>query len=261
LVDDELLPRANAWLGVGDQLPMVLGAVLAGPAIGFLGPGRAFLVPFAMMLGAGMIAARLPRRPAGVRRSTVRTKWASRGVIGLIALSAAYYFTYGPFETVIPRFTRDQLSSDVGGYSLLWIAFGFAALATVPLAPWLSRWRPGLINAIGAVAWGLATLPLVTLHDLTPAIGIFLVSGAIWGPYSAIETTALQRWVDPAGHGTVFGTQRAILGIAAPLGAALGAVAVDHHEPAAVLATSALSCTLAGLIAVVPLSRGKGSSR
>jgi predicted MFS family arabinose efflux permease len=255
LVDDELLPRANALLSLGDQLPMLLGAALAGPAIALLGPGRAFLVPFVMMLGVLAIAVRLPR-PAGVaRRTSAPAKWASAPVIGLIGLSVAYYFTYGPFETVMPYFARQQLHTGVGGYALVWVLFGAAALATLTLAPWLARRRPGLANAVGATVWGLVTLPIVAAHNLPAAAAVFLVSGAVWGPYSAIETTALQRWADPSSHGAMFGTQRALLAIAAPAGAAVGALALERFTPAAVLAASALACTTAGLLALLPLHR------
>ncbi|MEU4603405.1 MFS transporter [Kribbella sp. NPDC023972] len=256
LVDDDLLPRANALLGLGDQLPMLLGAAAAGPAIALLGPGRAFLVPLALLLGVVAIAVRLPRR-TGVRRSAeARSGWASGRVVGLIGLSVAYYFTYGPFDTVLPYFTREQLHSGVGGYTLLWVLFGAAALATLPLAPWLAGRRPGLVNAGGAIVWGLVTLPIVLTDSLPPAAAIFLLSGAVWGPYSAIEATALQRWADPASHGAMFGTQRALLSIAFPLGAAVGALAVDHVPPATILAVSALSCTVAGAVALGPLCRG-----
>ncbi|WP_433165273.1 MFS transporter [Kribbella sp. CA-247076] len=256
LVDDELLPRANALLGLGDQLPMLLGAALAGPALALLGPGRAFLVPLVMLAGVAAIAVRLPRRTGVARRAEARTGWASGRVVGLIGLSVAYYFTYGPFDTVLPYFTREQLGSGVGGYTLLWVLFGAAALATLPLASRLAERRPGLVNALGAMVWGLVTLPIVLTDDLPAAAAIFLVSGAVWGPYSAIEATALQRWADPASHGAMFGTQRALLSIAFPLGAAAGAVAVDHVTPAAILAVSALSCTVAGAVAVIPFRCG-----
>jgi predicted MFS family arabinose efflux permease len=257
LVDQQSLVRANALLSVGDQLPMLLGAALAGPTLALLGPGPAFVLPLLMLAGVAVIAARLPRSTSSAVRfkpTPARLRWKSLRVVGLIALSVAYYFTYGPFETVMPYFVREQLGSDVDGYTLLWVLFGAAALLTLPLAPMLARWRPGLVNAVGAIVWGLATLPLVLTHNLLAAAVIFTVSGAIWGPYSAIEATALQTWTDPTDHGRVFGTQRALLAIAAPLGAAAGAVAVDHTTPALILAASAIGCATAGALAV-PLLR------
>jgi len=253
LADEQALVRANALLSVGDQLPMLLGAALAGPTLALLGPGPAFLLPMLMLSGVAAIATRLPRSTSSadvVSAAPIRLRWKSLRVVGLVALSVAYYFTYGPFETVMPYFVREQLGSDVGGYTLLWILFGAAALLTLPLAPMLARRRPGLVNAVGAIVWGMASLPLVLAHNLVAAAAIFTVAGAIWGPYSAVEATALQRWTHPAEHGRVFGTQRAFLAIAAPLGAAAGAVAVDHATPALVLATSAVGCAVAGALAV-----------
>jgi predicted MFS family arabinose efflux permease len=254
LVPPELLGKANALLSVGDQLPMLLGAILTGPALSLLGTGPAFLLPLLMMLGVTAVALHLRKAPQHEgqsislrsRRSTARR---SPRVIGLIALSVAYYFTYGPYETVLPYYIREQLGSGLLGYTLLWALFGAAALLTLPTAANLSRHRPGLVNAAGAIIWGLVMLPLALTEQLAIAGIGFAVAGGVWGPYSAIETTALQRWTDPAEHGRIFGTQRALLGLAGPLGAAAGAVAADHFQPAPILAASAIGCTLAGIAA------------
>jgi len=66
-----------------------------------------------------------------------------------------------------------------------------------------------------------------------------------------VETSALQRWADPARHGAVFGLQRSLLATATPLGAAPGALALDHTCPATVLGVSAGACALAGGSAVL----------
>jgi hypothetical protein len=167
-------------------------------------------------------------------------------VVTLIGLSVAYYLAYGPFQTATPFLVRDQLRAGEGVYSVLWVLFGVGALATLPLAPALSRRRPGVVNAAGAIVWGLAMLPLVLLDSAVAAAVLFLVGGAIWGPYSAVEATALHRWTDPSQHGRVFGLQRSLLSTASPLGAAVAAIALDVFAAGAVLAASALGCVLAG---------------
>ncbi|MGC4938168.1 hypothetical protein [Kribbella sp. DT2] len=53
-----------------------------------------------------------------------------------------------------------------------------------------------------------------------------------------------------ADHGRIFGTQRALLAIAAPLGAAVGALGIDHLSPSVILAISAAACAVAGLAAL-----------
>jgi len=55
---------------------------------------------------------------------------------------------------VSPAFVRGDLGGDAGTYALLWSLFGAGAIATLPFAPRLASWRPGLANALGALVWG-----------------------------------------------------------------------------------------------------------
>jgi predicted MFS family arabinose efflux permease len=257
LVPDAQLGRANAVLALGDQLPLLGGAVLVGPAVALLGSSAALLVAVAMLLTAAVLARTLPGTSASAvmspgrppRPARQRGKWSPR-VLAVISLSTAYYFAYGPFETASPAFIRTQLGAGEGTYSLLWTLFGAGALVALPLAPLLARRRPGAANALGATAWGLAMLPVAVLRQVPPAAALFLFGGVIWGPYSSIETSALQRWTDPSRHGTIFGLQRSLLASATPVGAAIGAIALEHVSPAVVLAVSAAGCGLAGLLAL-----------
>jgi predicted MFS family arabinose efflux permease len=171
-------------------------------------------------------------------------------VIALILLSTAYYLAYGPYETAMPAFLRDRLHASPSAYSLVWAAFGLGAVAGLAAAPMLARRRPGLVNALGATVWGLLMLPIAVIGTVPAAIALFLLGGVIWGPYTTVEAGAIQRWTPPSRHGFVFGLQRALLGTAAPTGAAIGAVTIQHTAPHLVLATSAALCALAGLIAL-----------
>jgi MFS family permease len=260
LVAPEDLPRANAAVAIGDQLPLLLAAVLVAPAIELLGPGRAMLLPAALLALATLGALRLPHHPGAARAAPPapgdhvpprQRPWRSRRIVALTLLSAAYYFAYGPFEPVVPGLVRDQLRAGAGTYVLLWGLFAVGALAALPLGPRLARRQhPGVVNALGAALWGLTMLPLLVITSPVIAAVVFLVGGAVWGPYSTVQTTALQQWSDPAVHGRVLGTQRALLLTAAPLGAALGAAALDVAAPATILAVSSGGCALAGLVAL-----------
>jgi predicted MFS family arabinose efflux permease len=248
------LGRANAVLALADQLPLVVGAAAAGPVLALLGAGTALLVPAGMLLVAAVAVAWLPRLPP--RRATPRPesgarrrRWPPR-VTALIALSTAYYLVYGPFESASPAFVRDRLASSEAAYTWLWLLFGVGAVATLPLAPRLARGRPGLVNASGALVWGAVMLPLAVVTDPWLAALLFLVGGAVWGPYTAVETTALQQWTAPEVHGALFGFQRGLLGTAAPVGAALGAAALQVAPAQLVLTVSAAGCAAAGLLAL-----------
>jgi predicted MFS family arabinose efflux permease len=260
IVGTEELGRANAVVALGDQLPLVLGAALVAPSLALFGAATGMVVPAGMLLIAAALALTLPRptpappsaaaHPGAPSTDRDAVRRLPPRVLALIALSTAYYFAYGPFETASPPFVRDQLGAGEGAYSLLWALFGLGALATLVAGPLLSRRRPGLVNALGALVWGAVMLPIAVVHDVFPAAVLFLVGGAIWGPYTTIETSALQRWVTPARHGAVFGLQRSLLSVATPLGAALAAVALQEAAPRTVLAASAGGCALAGILAL-----------
>jgi predicted MFS family arabinose efflux permease len=179
--------------------------------------------------------------------------------VALVGLSVTYYLVYGPFETATPFLVREQLQGNEATYGLLWLVFGVGALLSLPLTPVLTRWRPGVVNALGAVVWGLVMLPVAFVHDPVLVGVLFFVGGAVWGPCTTVETTAVQRWVDPARHGAVFGLQRSLLASATPVGAALGALPLAHTSPTVVVGVSAGACSLAGLLALT--SRGLRESR
>src|SRR5207244_7606631 len=130
--------------------------------------------------------------------------------------------------------------------SLAWAAFGLGAIAGLAAAPALARRRPGLVNALGATVWGLVMLPVAVVGTVPAATGLFLLGGAVWGPYTTVEAGAIQRWTPPSRHGFVFGLQRALLGTASPIGAAVGAVIIRFAPPHLVLAGSAALCAAAG---------------
>jgi MFS family permease len=283
LLPADQLARGNTWLAVGDQASLIAGAVLVGPLVAAIGAGQALLAPVGMLLVAAGLYALLPGRmallpgrtrllpgrtgrnphpqrgdnskmlgepdpanPAPGQASTT-SPWRSRPVLALLVLSFVYYLAYGPFEPALPYFTRADLHAGPGAYSVLWAVFGIGALAGLSQAPRLSRRRPGVVNAAGTALWAVVTFPLLWCTSIIPAAAVMLVSGAVWGPYLAVEATALQQWAEPAWHGRLFGIQHAILGVASPLGAAAGSLALARVPSRTVLAAAMAGCLVAGL--------------
>jgi predicted MFS family arabinose efflux permease len=262
LLPRDQLARGNTWLAVGDQASLIVGAVLVGPLVAAIGAGRALLAPVAMLVvAAGLftllpaVASRIgPAAPAAApsdnskkRRDPGSSPWRSRPVLALLALSFVYYLAYGPFEPALPYFARTHLHAGPGAYSVLWVVFGVGALAGLSQAPRLSRRRPGVANAAGTALWAVITFPLLWCTSVRPAAAVMLVSGVVWGPYLAVEATALQQWVEPAWHGRLFGIQHALLGVASPLGAAAGSLALARVDSGTVLGVAMVGCLVAGL--------------
>lgn len=255
LLPADRLARGNAWLAVGDQASLIAGAVLVGPLVAAVGAGQALLAPVGMLVAAAGLFALLPGHLDALHADNSKKRrvppgeppWRNRSVVALLGLSFVYYLAYGPFEPALPYFTRQHLHAGPGAYSLLWVVFGIGALGGLSQAPRLSRRRPGVVNAAGTVLWAVVTLPLLWCASVFPAAAVMLVSGAVWGPYLAVEATALQQWVEPAWHGRLFGIQHAILGVASPLGAAAGSMALASVSSQAVLGAALAGCLAGGL--------------
>jgi predicted MFS family arabinose efflux permease len=266
LLPAKMLIRANSLLAVGDQAALVVGAAFVGPVLAAIGVGPALLAPVAMLVVAALFYLTLPpgnsadgdalasAETAAAAPSKTRSPWRLRPVLGLVTLSAFYYFAYGPVEPVLPDFTRYHLHAGTGAYSLLWVAFGLGALVGLSQAARLNRYRPGVVNAAGTALWGLVTLPLVFCGSIVPAMIVMGVSGIVWGPYLAVEATAPQRWTPPSLHGRLFGTQHAILAVASPLGAAAGSVALLALPSTEIITVAILACIVAGLAALTTRS-------
>jgi hypothetical protein len=113
------LTRANSVVALSDQMPLLVGTALVGPSFALFGAAGSVAVAAAMLVGAFVLALRLPRvhperDPAIAHPSAPNGagRWPAR-VVALIALSTVYYLVYGPFETASPAFIRDEL--DGGG--------------------------------------------------------------------------------------------------------------------------------------------------
>ena len=79
----------------------------------------------------------------------------------------------------------------------------------------------------------------------------------MWGPYTPMETTLLQRNVPKEQLGRVFGARSTLLTAGSPLGLAVGGILLAFVPATSVIAFSALACILVGLVGLLsPAFRG-----
>ncbi|HYD97930.1 MAG TPA: MFS transporter [Alphaproteobacteria bacterium] len=259
LVPAAELPVANGVIGIGDHLPYLLGPPLAGLMLAATSGALALLVPAAALVVAALLALGLPAaagRPASayagaapepaVRWLGFEPLWRHPALRALLILTTAYFFAYGPLEPALPLFVRDALRAGPEAFGLLWGAFGLGAfLGLVTVKP-LARLRPGVVNAAGAVLWGVLLLPVALAETLLPALVCIFLGAFVWAPYAAIEVSVIQRLV-PAGQlGAVLAARRALLIAAMPAGAALGGALLELVSAPAVIALSSAACIVVG---------------
>jgi hypothetical protein len=254
MVPPRALPAANGLLSVGDQIPYLLGPATAGLVVARVGGPVALLVPAAALVAAAFLGLTVAaphtsaaRRPSERVREGMTRLWRTPALRALLILTLTYYFAYGPLEPALPMYVREQLHAGAGAYGLMWGTFGVGALLGLLLVTPLSRVRPGIVNAAGAIAWGALIAPLALVHHLSVAMPLFAAGAFVWAPYTAVEMSVLQRLVPAAQHGVVIGTRRALLVAASPAGAALGGAVTTPHNSGLVITVSALACTAAGL--------------
>jgi hypothetical protein len=124
-------------------------------------------------------------------------------------------------------------------------------------------WVGRLVSLFGdaftliALTWGASLLPVAFTHQLWLACGFLFLGGLMWGPYTPMETTLLQRNVPKEQLGRVFGARSTLLTGGSPLGLAVGDILLAFVPATSVIAFSALACILVGLVGLLsPTFRG-----
>ena len=252
------LEAANGALAWTMQVPIVFAPALSGAIVAAWGApaslaldALSFLVMAWALLRAPEVS-RVSQAQAedGHKRATsLRILRDYPVVILLTSLSLAFFFAYGPLEASLAVHAKQRLHVNADGFGLLWSVLGVGAVLGSLGVTWLGqRRRPGLVLAIIVALWGAAQFSIGLSTSLPMALVSMFVGGVIWGPYTALETSLIQRVVPPERHGQVFGARLSLTMPAAPLGTALGGLALTVLQPNMVIMISGLLCVGVGLI-------------
>jgi DHA3 family macrolide efflux protein-like MFS transporter len=258
----ELLPRqhhlpANAVLGIIGEFATIAGPPLAGLLIAW---GSALwvigidAVTFAVLGITYRLA--LPTaartRPGQVQRSqpggftTIRRNPA---LLGLLTLTFAFFFLFGPVYVALPLHVADDLHGSatlLGGY---YTAFGIGALAGGLAAGHLRR-SPLWPTTIGiVVAFGAAMLPLGLGVPAVVSLVGFAVAGLFWAPYMSTSMALFQGSTTVAELPAVLAANGAVTVMAVPLGTMLGGPIVTAVGPRTTLLLCATTTIAVGLTA------------
>jgi MFS family permease len=256
LVKDEDLDAANMLWSFSLNLSLVVGPAVAGLLVGSFGGPSVLLIDaltFAVMALVAITLPNIERIKTALRvplseRLGLRQLWDMKVVRYTTLLSLVFFFSYGPLEAAMPVYSNVVLQTDARGYGLLWSALGVGALIGTLCSTALSRrLRLGIALPLIALLWGASLLPIAFINNLWLACGLLLLGGLMWGPYTPMETTLLQRNVPRQQLGRVFGARSTLLTGGSPLGLAVGGILLAFVPATAVIAFSALACILVGL--------------
>lgn len=252
----QLLPNrdhlaGNAVLSTINSLSTIIGPALAGPLIAWIGAPTVIAIDAATFLVlAASFRFTIPIRdgpgpnvdttPGTGRFGFVRRHPA---LIGLLALSFAYFFLFGPVYVALPLHVTDDPHGSAALLSAFYTAFGIGAVVGAVLAGHLNRWPlwPTLIGII--ICFGGFMLPLGL--GAVPAIALpaFALAALLWPPYQSMSITLIQRTTSGSTLSQALAAHSAIGVLAVPLGSALGGPLVSAFGAEQTLQLCAIATT------------------
>src|SRR5688500_5701279 len=227
----------NLSLIIGPAVAGLLVASFGGPSVLLIDAGTFAVMAFVAITIPIVERNKLPLEDPLFERLGLRQLWQMKVVRNTTLPSLVFFFSYGPLEAAMPLYSDAILRTDARGYGLLWSALAVGALIGTLSSTTLSkRLRSGVALPLIALLWGISLLPLVFTDDLWFACGFLLLGGLMWGPYTPMETTLLQRSIPREQLGRVFGARSTLLAGGTPLGLALGGILLAFVPSTTVIA-------------------------
>ncbi|MEU0549222.1 MFS transporter [Micromonospora sp. NPDC005979] len=234
LIAELLPPRhhlpANAVPTTISGFATVVGPPLAGILIGWVGPVWVIAVDaatFAVLALTYRLALPTTRTIPGYERSASRTAGFAfirrqPTLLGLLVLSVAFFFLFGPVYVAMPLHITDDLRGSATLLGAYYTAFGVGGLLGGVLAGHLRHWplQPTIIGIV--IGFGAAMLPLGLGAPVVLSLPAFALAGLIWAPYMSTSMALFQRSVSTEQLPAVLAANSAVLVLAVPLGTMLG---------------------------------------
>jgi hypothetical protein len=198
--------------------------------------------------------------PDSTATSGIRAILSNRRLTGVIVVTCAFFFLYGPVEVALPIHIAQEIHGSAALLGTFWASFGVGAIAG-GLGAGLLRHQP-LWRVVAAIiiGWGAALLPLGLTDSVVPGLIGFAVGGLIYGPFIAISTELFQRASPPHLLSPVLATRTALTTPSTALGTLVGGpVVVAIGGRNTLLASALLTIALGVAVAAVQLWRGRRS--
>lgn len=268
LVPDKHLLRINTL----DQL-LASVASIGAPAFGIflyttLGFSSVMFLDFAGACVAvlGLALAKIPTVVDATAKeqhvlANLRDGWRAiaktRGLVLLIGGVTVGMMIFGPLSAVFPLMTYQHFGGDGYAASLAEAAFGVGMfVGSGILIAWGGGKRLAGLIAVAAVVVGVATAACGLLPpDAFPAfIGLVAVMAVACAWFNGPTMTLTQRNVPDDKMGRAMGLLTAAMGLATPVGIAIGGVLAEAMGVAPFFIVDGLACLTLGLVLYLPKS-------
>jgi hypothetical protein len=253
-VPDQDRIAGNALLSTFVQGSVVAGPALAGALTALAGPGWVIgldAVSFAVLAATAWPLATRSGRPTTVDEREAGawgTILANPSLLGLIGVTCAFFFLYGPVEVALPIHVAEGLNGSAGLLGAYWAVFGVGAVIGGLCAGLLPQRQLWLIVAAIIVGWGAALLPIALFDAVLPGMLGLAAGGLIYGPFTAIGTGLFQRTSPPQVLSRVLAARTALTTPSAALGTLVGGPVVTAIGSQPTLLLSGLLTIALGLV-------------
>ena len=233
---------------------VIVGPVVAGPLLGWIGPGWLVALDGASFAFLGIQAWRTPSSATTTEQpvdpqaaeSGFRLLLRRRDLLSLTILTWLFFFLYGPVEAALPVYVAHDLHAGAELLGAYWTAFGVGALAATLVTGTLRSRNVRRMTLLIVAGWGACLLPFA-VAPVGVTLACFALGGLIYGPFIPITYAQFQSAASPANLPAVLAARSAIVLVSTPLGTAIGGPLVGTLGAAGtLLASGVLTVLLAG---------------
>ena len=258
LVPEKHLLRINTL----DQLLMSVASIGA-PAFGIflyttIGFHSVMFLDFAgaLVAVAGLALAKIPTVADENQHvlANLRDGWkalsATRGLVVLIAGITIGTMAFAPLDAILPLMTYDHFGGDGYMASVVEAAFGVGMIAgSVVLMAWGGGKRLAGLIAVASLIVGVTTTACGFLAPtmFRAFVALCAVTALACSWFDGPLITLIQRNVPEEKTGRAMGLAMAAMGLASPVGIAIGGVAAEAMGVAAFFVADGLVCIALGL--------------
>jgi MFS family permease len=241
---------ANSLASAQESLSYIVGPLLAGLLLAFVGPGWLLLLDAASFAVLGG-AAWLTRTNAGASENPVDLRAAESGfrllrrrdLLSLTALTWVFFFLYGPVEVALPVYVARDLGASAQLLAAYWTAFGIGALVSNLLTGALRTGNMRRLALVIVAGWGACLLPFAGA-PIPVTLVFFGLGGIVYGPFVPLTFALFQSATTTENLPAVLAARGAVVMVSTPLGTAVGGPIVGVLGGAATLAISGAATVL-----------------
>ena len=259
IVEEEILPSANAVEAASLNVALIGGPALAGIVAALAGPPAAIVVEIGLTLVALVLILRIPdlNRGAATEPMPLRASIAQgyRHIIGervlriASASSAVNNLGWGMLMVVFPLWAATDLGGSTSASGAIWAAFASGSLlGALALARVQARNPQEWVLFVSMVVMGAGMLTWVVAGSIVPALVLVFLTAIVEGPAVAAVFSLRQQRTPPTLIAQVNGTLGSVQIGAFAIGSALGGPLVVALGPRTCIAIVGGAVIAAGVV-------------